>query len=80
MKDALDNEDFKRVQASGPPNSSGIVPTIQTPSHAIQPLLSGIVRPANSVTSHVGAGSSERHSSMEPGGDICSMRIISRPR
>jgi hypothetical protein len=81
LKDSLENEEFKRVQASGPTPPSGIVvPTTSTPSAPIQPLLSSIVRPANSHNSYVAAGSTDRSISMEPGDDICSMRIISRPR
>jgi hypothetical protein len=79
LKDSLENEEFKRIQASGPTVGS-IVPTTSTPSAPIQPLLSGLVRPSNSNNNYVAAGNSERNISMEPGGDICSMRIISRPR
>lgn len=94
LKDSLENEEFKRIQASGPTQPSGpVVPTTSTPSAPIQPLLSGIVRPSNSNNSYVAAGANEvrsgqaglfggadRNAAMEPGGDICSMRIISRPR
>jgi len=83
LKDAIENDEFKRVQASGPtPGPVGpVVPTTSTPSAPIQPLLSGIVRPSNSHNNYVAAGGTERNLSMEPvGGDVCSMRIISRPR
>jgi len=82
LKDSLENEDFKRVQAAGPaaPPAGPVVPTSSTPSAPIQPLLSGIMRPTNSHNSYVAAGNTERNTAMEPGGDICSMRIISRPR
>jgi len=80
LKESLENEDFKRVQSGESTTSSIAVPTTSTPSHPIQPLLSSIVNPTNASNRYVGAGSSERQSSMEPNGDICSMKIISRPR
>ena len=79
LRDGLGNDDFKKVQNSG---TSSIVPTIQSgsiPSQPIQPILSGISKPSNTATNYVAAGATERHSFMEPG-DVCSMRIISRPR
>ena len=78
IKDAIDNDDFKRIQ-NGPSLSSNIiVPTIQTAgSHPIQPLLSNIVRPGNTNNNYVAAGTIDRP---ELNNDICSMRIISRPR
>lgn len=81
LQESLENEAFKRAQ-----QNTSIVPTIQggaVPSQPIQPILSNIVRPANTATSYVAAGAPDRQSSMEPGlasGDVCSMRIISRPR
>lgn len=80
LKHVLENEEFKRVQNGGSgqttsPNS--IVPVVQTPSQPIQPLISSIVRPGNTTTSYVGAGSVDRKQGTE---DICGMRIISRPR
>ena len=81
LKDSLDNDEFKRVQLSGPSQNVGpVVPTTSSPSAPIQPLLSGIVRPSNSNNSYVAAGNSDRNNAMDPGSDICSMRIISRPR
>jgi hypothetical protein len=92
LREALDNDEFKKVQnGTATQTSSMLVPTIQTAgSQPIQPLLTNIVRPGNTSTSYVAAGSTDRHSAMEPGsksadsstalGDICSMRIISRPR
>lgn len=86
LRESLDNEDFKRVQ-NGQGTSGIIVPTIPSGSQTsqpIQPLLSNIVRPGNTSNNYVAAGSTERHSSMEPSnqglGDVCSMRIISRPK
>ena len=76
LRESMNNDNFKRVQNG---TASSIVPTIQTPSQPIQPILSNISKPANTATTYAGAGSSDRHSSMEPG-DVCSMRIISRPR
>ncbi|CAH6420776.1 Hypothetical protein HVR_LOCUS1288 [uncultured virus] len=87
LKDSFENKDFKRVQTEGSTQSSSNahhgphVPTVNTPAQPIQPLLSGIVKPGNSSTNYAASGSSssDRHSAMEPGGDVCSMRIISRP-
>lgn len=81
LKDSLENEDFKRVQ-NGASGSTGIVvPTIPTPSHPIQPLLTNIIRPSNTNTTYVAAGNADKsHSVDAPSGDICSMRIISRPK
>lgn len=82
LQDALANEDFKRVQnGSSPIASPTVVPTIQTPSQAIKPIFSSIVKPNNTPTNYVAAGTlPDRHTSMEPGSDVCSMRIISRPK
>lgn len=95
LKDSLENEDFKRVQSGNVQSGAAaqqnkvVVPTqTQSPAQPIPPLLSGIMRPGNTNANYVGAGAgsttksegSDRHSAMEPGGDICSMRIISRPR
>lgn len=81
LKDSLENKDFKRVQNNeNGAHSNSIVPVTNTPSTPIQPLLQGIIKPGNSDNSYAGSGSLlDRHSVMEPGGDICSMRIISRP-
>jgi len=78
LKEALENEDFKRVQNG----SNGIVvPTIPAQSHPIQPLLTNIVRPANTNMSFIAAGNTDKYPSVDSSGDnICSMRIISRPR
>jgi len=78
LREALDNEDFKKIQNGSSPSS--LVPTIQTPSQPIQPLLTNIILPGNTNMSYVAAGPTDRNSAMEPGTDICSMRIISRPR
>lgn len=80
LREAFENEDFKRVQFASSGGSVVAVPTIQTPSQPIPSILSSIVKPSNTSTSYVASGSSDRHSSMEPGSDICSMRIISRPK
>lgn len=79
LRDAMDNEDFQKAQSG----NAVVVPTIPgASSHSthIQPLISSIVRPGNSNTNYVAAGSTDRQSAMEPGNDICSMRIISRPK
>ena len=86
LRDSMDNEDFKKAQNS--PAQSVVVPTIQpTNNHATQPipsLLNNIVRPGNTHNSYIPSTgvSIDRHSSMEPSnsGEVCSMRIISRPR
>lgn len=89
IRDALENDDFKRIQNGSAQSAIGsqpsvVVPTVHSASHPaqpIQPLLSNIVRPGNTHNSYVASGGSvDRQSSMEPGGDICSMRIISRPK
>lgn len=102
IRDALENEGFKRVQNGADTQTapSVVVPTVNAAgSHSaqpIQPLLSNIVRPGNTHHSYAASGfqpdpskgisSVDRQSSMEPGnkdssfGDICSMRIISRPK
>lgn len=81
ITEAMKNDDFKRVQNS--PKDSIIVPTIQESkeSRPIPPLLSSIVNPNNIISNYVGAGAMEnKFISPETGsGDICSMRIISRP-
>lgn len=85
LRDSMENEDFKRAQNG---SAQPIVPTIQQASNqgaqAIQPLLNNIVRPGNTHNSYIPsvASSLDRQSSMEPGGsgEVCSMRIISRPR
>ena len=91
LKESLENEEFKRIQ-NGTAVPATIVPTIQIPSQPIQPLLTNIVRPGNTNNNYVAAGPIDRNSSMETGsksntgdkgiilGDICSMRIISRPK
>jgi hypothetical protein len=81
LKEALNNEDFKRVQNNPNPASGGnvVVPTIpaaHAPSQPIQPLLTSIIKPTNTSTHYVQSGASEPHGA----GDICSMRIISRPK
>lgn len=80
LRDALDNEEFKRVNNGPSPSGSSsiVVPRIQnTNSQPIQPLLTNIVRPGNTTTNYASAG----HSTIFDGGnDICSMRIISRPK
>jgi len=80
LEEAMGNEDFKRVQLNGPTKNTGpVVPTTNHPSAPIQPLLSSIVRPTNSNNNYVSAGIPERNNH-EVMGDVCSMRIISRPR
>lgn len=83
LKEALDNEDFKRVHNATSNISSGnsgvIVPIQQHQTvQSTQPIISSITKPKNTTTSYTSAGS-ERYISMEPS-DICSMRIISRPK
>lgn len=76
LKDALNNEDFKRVQNG--PSSAIVVPTSHPPSHPIQPLLTSIIKPSNAASNYVQSNNSESH--VGGNGDICSMRIISRPK
>lgn len=96
LREAMDNDDFKRVQngPSHPPTTqTGInIPTIPTQSNPIQPLLTSISRPQNTTNNYVATNSFDRNSSIESGskpkagdnfavhGDVCSMRIISRPQ
>lgn len=92
LKEVSANDEFKKFQNNTSTQSGIVSPIVQTPPQPIQPLLSSIIRPTNTATSYVAAGSSqnqnsgqnsshvERHSAMEPGGDICSLRIISRPK
>lgn len=77
LKEALNNEDFKRVQNGGHAGSI-VVPTIHSsaPMQPIQPLLTSIVKPVNTGAHYVQTGSIDSHG----GGDICGMRIISRPK
>jgi hypothetical protein len=93
LREATENEDFKRLQNNSSGSNSAItVPTLPPQSiQPIQPLFTNIVRPTNTSTNYVASGQTDRHSSMEPSGkintndlypnhgDICSMRIISRP-
>lgn len=82
LREAFDNEDFKRVQNGTIGNdilNNVIVPTIPTLQQPIQPIISNIIRPTNSNSSYTSAGS-DRHAVMEPISNICSMRIISRPK
>lgn len=79
LRVALENEDFKRVQTG----TEVVIPTTTVPAKPIQPLLSGIVKPTNSNNNYALTENNQnntRNNSMEPGFDICSMRIISRPR
>lgn len=75
LKDSLENEDFKKAQFSSTINSAGMTIPIAT-GHSSQPILSNIIRP---TTNYVAGGSTERYNPMDIG-DVCSMRIISRPK
>lgn len=78
LKVSLENEDFRRVQSKS--GGSGIiVPTTQTPSQPIQPLLTSIMRPANTSNNYAVAGVVDSHGTGHTS-DICAMRIISRPK
>lgn len=86
LTDALENEEFKRVQNNikdtKDTKPSIIVPTIQdSNSKVIPPLHSNIVKPNNIKKDYIGTGGIEsKLSNLEQGTeDICSMRIISRP-
>jgi hypothetical protein len=88
IKDCLENEDFKRVQNNT--NSGILVPTIpnSNPIQPIPPLLSKIVRPGNTSNSYSLVNPQENTNQTIDSntingnifGDICSLRIISRPR
>jgi hypothetical protein len=72
LKDSLENEDFKKVQNSN--GNSLIVPTIEQTSN-IQPHFPKIMRPNNSTSNYV-----PNNTDLQINGDVCSMRIISRPK
>lgn len=77
IREAMNNEDFKKAQNGE--GSDIAVPTIQhIPSQSIRPIFTDIVRPGNAITSHTSTGSINH--GLYPHGDVCSMRIISRPR
>lgn len=78
LKEGLENEDFKR--ANNGSGSGVVVPTNQTPANPIQPLLTNIVRPSNSGSTYVAAAGDKHEILHGTGGDVCAMRIISRPR
>lgn len=77
LKEGLANDEFKRIQDGNKDNGSNnnSVSTTQSPSQPIQPLMTPLTRTNNNNVSHT---SSSR--TFDPPGDICSMRIISRPR
>jgi len=88
LRDSMDNPDFKRIQYGLDTNS--IVPTIQSQStKSIPPLLTSIIKPINTSSSYAMTGESHiatdannktaLHNNFGISGDICSMRIISRP-
>lgn len=66
LRESLNNPDFKRVQ------NAEVSPSIQP----IAPLMSNIVRPSHVVAS----SNSNKHAVAEVEGDVCRMKIISRPR
>jgi len=70
LKEALENEDFKKIQNSN--NNPPIIPTIEQNGN-IQPHFPKIIRPNNTNKNYIG-------SDLHITGDICSMRIISRPK
>lgn len=79
LREALNNSEFKRVQNGESVVSTPVVRPVQrvepvTPApRPIAPLMSNIVRPIHTV-------SSRRESVVEVEGDVCRMKIISRPR
>lgn len=73
LKEALADKDFIRVQNSTLSN----IPTVDVPSRSIQPLLTPIANPSNASSSY---SSHSRSHDLMGSGDICGMRIISRPR
>jgi hypothetical protein len=74
VTDAMKNEKFIAAQNGIVPTKKPVEPEASpNPSNPIQPILSSITRPGNTRASHELAS--------KPGnGDVCSMRIISRPR
>jgi len=84
IREALANEEFIHAQegsntastssVSDTTNHKIVVPT-KNPSQPIKPLLNNIVRPSNTSTNYVSADTRP-----EGLGDICSMRIIPRPK
>ena len=90
LKVSLENEEFKKVQQGILSSSNIVVPTIKPSTHPIhqpiiqpiqatQPFLSNIIRPHNASTNYIATGINSfiDNESMD---NICSMRIISRPR
>lgn len=69
LEEALNNDEFKRVQ-------SGLQPLPSQIAQSIQPILSNIVKPVNTANTHTGMINPESHQV----GDFCSMRIIARPK
>lgn len=77
LRESLENPEFKKAQSE----NKIVVPTTQTNPQPFQPFLSNIIRPvANNPinNNYVPSNSTERNNLMEPGGDVCRMRIISR--
>lgn len=80
LKSCLENEDFKKIQ-NGTIPANIVVPTVSAPSQTkpIQPILSNIIKPHNTSSNYVMSGSSSMTDN-DLLNNICSMRIISRPR
>jgi hypothetical protein len=69
VKDALENEEFKRAQYGS--GSSGNVPVTNAPiTQPIQPAYSSFLKPVQTTSKYNASGH----------GDVCSMRIITRPK
>ena len=83
LAEALKNEDFKKVQnGTGPISDQQVqVPLLNTPAQPIPPMLSGIVRPLNTMTNYAAGGNlgnPGNGGSNETPENVCSMRIIPR--
>ena len=80
LREALNNPDFKRaqnVETKAPePTAFPSSSPASHPSHPISPLMSNIVRPART---HPRITSTSK-AVIEIDGDVCRMKIISRPR
>jgi hypothetical protein len=79
LRDAMNNPDFKRVQNEPAQVAASAVASAGASSiQPIAPLMSNIVRPSGSHV--VPSSSSSKASVAEVEGDVCRMKIISRPR
>lgn len=76
LREGLNNPDFKRVQSAEPAPSSSSLPSAPSAIQPIAPLISNIARPAS--RSIISTNSSSVHAVGD--GDVCRLRVISRPR